>query len=78
MRDFLPTGLGCLLPTPFLTTHNNRAVESSFVPQRLPWLIGDSALLVYLITLNHWISSSSVGTIERTVGCCDSRKWEGH
>ena len=35
---------------------------------RLPWLIGVGGLLFYLVTLNHWISLPSLGTVARTAG----------
>ena len=34
--------------------------HSGFVQSRLPWLIGATALLVYLFTLNHWVSLASL------------------
>jgi Flp pilus assembly protein TadD len=34
----------------------------------LPWLITAAALLVYLVTLNHWISASSYPYIARATG----------
>jgi tetratricopeptide (TPR) repeat protein len=30
--------------------------QRSFVPDVMPWLIGVAALLVYLVTLNHWVT----------------------
>ena len=36
--------------------------------ERLPWLIGGAGLLVYLVTLNHWISLSSLGPVARAAG----------
>ena len=40
----------------------------SFTRPRLPWVIGGAGLLVYLVTLNHWISLSSLGAVARTAG----------
>jgi tetratricopeptide (TPR) repeat protein len=39
-----------------------------FVTRALPWLVGAGGLLVYLITLNHWISFYSLGTVMRISG----------
>ena len=41
---------------------------STFVTIRLPWLIGAGGLLVYLVTLNHWVSLHSLGTAARISG----------
>ncbi len=35
---------------------------------RLPWLIGASAFLLYVLTLNRWVSLYSLGTVARTCG----------
>jgi len=35
---------------------------------RLPWLIGAGALVVYGITLNHWVSLYNLGTVARASG----------
>jgi tetratricopeptide (TPR) repeat protein len=34
----------------------------------LPWILGAVALLVYAITLNHWVSLYSLGTVARLSG----------
>src|SRR5205085_12192001 len=34
----------------------------------MPWLIGAGGLLVYLITLNHWVSLYSLGSVARVSG----------
>jgi len=61
----LPTGVGPLLLTA-LTAPNQ--INNRFVRQRLPWIIGGAGLLVYLVTVNHWISLASLGTVARTAG----------
>ncbi len=63
--DFLPGTLVAFLLAP-LTAPDKNAL--SFVRQRLPWVIGGAGLLVYLVTLNHWISLSSLGMVARTEG----------
>lgn len=47
---------------------DNAPSENFFVTRRLPWWIGGGALLFYLITLNHWLSLESLGTIARLTG----------
>jgi tetratricopeptide (TPR) repeat protein len=42
--------------------------EKSFVSAVLPWLIAGVALLFYLLTLNHWLSFSSLLPVARTSG----------
>jgi tetratricopeptide (TPR) repeat protein len=42
--------------------------EQSFVPRILPWLVAAGALGVYLITLNHWVSLSSLSIVASVSG----------
>src|SRR5262245_43768006 len=35
---------------------------------RLPWMVGGAGLLLYLVTLNHWISLQSLGIVARVSG----------
>lgn len=42
-----------------------------FVPAVLPWLVAAGALLVYLLTLNHWVSFSSLSQVARVSGWLD-------
>jgi len=42
--------------------------ENRFVAAVLPWLVGGAALLVYLLSLNHWVSFSSLLSVARTSG----------
>jgi len=42
--------------------------QKKFVPVILPWLIAAVALGVYLATLNHWVTFSSLGTVARVSG----------
>src|SRR5438876_1018873 len=44
------------------------AGTNRFITARLPWLIGAGGLLVYLMTLNHWVSLHSLGTVARISG----------
>src|ERR1051326_8230686 len=34
----------------------------------LPWVVGGGGLVVYLLTLNHWISLQSLGIVARLSG----------
>ena len=37
--------------------------HSSFAQSRLPWLVTGAALVVYLLTLNRWVSLSSLPVV---------------
>lgn len=63
--DFLPSESGPLVLTPLTTSDK---LELRRWRERLPWLIGAGGLLVYLLTLNNWMSLSSLGTVARTAG----------
>jgi len=41
---------------------------SKFVTLLLPWVIGAGGLLLYVMTLNHWVSLHSIGIVARTSG----------
>src|SRR5690349_24364715 len=43
-------------------------VPKRFATVTLPWLVGAAGLLVYLITLNKWISLSNIGAMARISG----------
>src|SRR3974390_3130256 len=51
-----------------MTTEREAGPERSFVPARLPWLVAGGALVVYLITLNRWVSFSSLQQVARVSG----------
>src|ERR1051325_10468279 len=51
-----------------MTMQNALGQERKFVPAVLPWLLAAAALIVYLLTLNHWISLDSAGYVARAVG----------
>src|SRR5882762_9300480 len=51
-----------------MTTEKNGAVGNAFVLKRLPWLVGAGGVLVYFVTLNHWISLLGLGTVARISG----------
>jgi len=51
-----------------MTVDGSQVRSSTFVTVRLPWLVGAGGLLVYFLTLNHWVSLHSLGTVARTSG----------
>src|SRR5712675_488852 len=58
---------GCRLNW-FMTVERESGGPRRFVATRLPWLIGAAGLLLYLITLNGWVSLYSAGTVARVSG----------
>ncbi len=42
--------------------------EKSFVASKLPWIIAAAALLIYLLTLNHWVSLNNLASVARSSG----------
>ncbi len=42
--------------------------EPKFVQDRLPWVVGGAAGVVYLATLNHWVTLSSLALVSRVNG----------
>ena len=42
--------------------------ELSFVQRTLPWLIAGGALVVYLVTLNHWVTLASLPVVAKVTG----------
>jgi tetratricopeptide (TPR) repeat protein len=51
-----------------MTVEQDRARPGKFVAAVLPWLVAAAALLVYLGTLNQWISLASLGKVARVSG----------
>src|SRR5687768_6714580 len=39
-----------------------------FVQNRLPWIVGAGALVIFLLTLNQWISLRSLTIVSRVAG----------
>ena len=39
-----------------MATETRTDPRMNFVPRRLPWLLAAAMLLVYCLTLNHWVS----------------------
>jgi predicted Zn-dependent protease len=51
-----------------MTMAREASSEKSFVGAVLPWLMAAVAALVYLLTLNHWVSFSSLLPVAKTSG----------
>lgn len=51
-----------------MTKPECEAGDQRFVVRKLPWIAGGSAVLLYLVTLSHWISLQSLGTVARVSG----------
>jgi tetratricopeptide (TPR) repeat protein len=51
-----------------MTTDIQTDPRKNFVPRVLPWLLAVVALVVYLLTLNHWVSLFNLTAVARTSG----------
>ena len=51
-----------------MTAESSSKPERRFVPDRLPWMVGAAALVVYLATVNHWVTLSSLALVSRVSG----------
>src|ERR1035437_10029700 len=51
-----------------MTVKSSRKPERRFVQDSLPWVVGAAALAVYLATLNHWVTLSSLPLVSRVNG----------
>jgi len=49
---------------------NEKRVDprENFVPRTLPWLLAAAALVIYLLTLNRWVSLFNLGTVAKISG----------
>jgi Tetratricopeptide repeat len=48
-----------------MSANTHTAVARRFVPTVLPWLVGIGGLILYLATLNRWVSLLNLGTVAR-------------
>jgi tetratricopeptide (TPR) repeat protein len=55
-----------------MTSEREVSPEKTFVPALLPWLVAAGALVIYLMTLNRWVSLSSL----RQVAMVSGWTWE--
>ena len=51
-----------------MTVESSPKLERRFVQDGLPWVVGATALAVYLATLNHWVTLSSLTLVSRVNG----------
>ena len=51
-----------------MAPENKGPTAGQFQLTRLPWMVGGGGLLLYLVTLNHWISLQSLGMVARVSG----------
>ena len=51
-----------------MTMEHEVSPEKKFVPVFLPWLVAAGALAIYLVTLNHWVSLSSLPQVAKVSG----------
>src|SRR5688572_4190390 len=71
----MPSSSETNLPTPSRMVSTGSAPSmsnddnpQSFVRSKLPWIAGTGALIVFLLTLNHWVSLRSLGMAARIAG----------
>lgn len=51
-----------------MTTRTDAKAEKSFANSILPWIVAASAAVVYLLTLNHWLSFKNLLAVSRATG----------
>src|ERR1035437_8812108 len=51
-----------------MTTERETNLEKKLLRAVLPWLVAAVALVLYLVTLNHWVSLSSLQQVSRVSG----------
>lgn len=51
-----------------MTKQSKLAPEKSFVASKLPWFVAGAALLLYLVTMNRWVSLSNMASVARSAG----------
>jgi tetratricopeptide (TPR) repeat protein len=51
-----------------MTIKENISSEEAFVPSLLPWVVAACGLVVYLVTLNHWVSLNSLLPVSKVSG----------
>jgi tetratricopeptide (TPR) repeat protein len=49
-------------------TDNQKDPRNNFTPRRLPWLLAAILLVIYLFTLNHWVSVLNLPRVARACG----------
>jgi tetratricopeptide (TPR) repeat protein len=51
-----------------MTTRTEAGAERSFVSALLPWIVAASVAVIYLLTLNHWLSYRNLQAVARATG----------
>ncbi len=51
-----------------MTMANDATQEKRFISTALPWVLAGAALLLFLLTLNHWVSFGSLGNVAMVSG----------
>ena len=51
-----------------MTNRTEAGAEKSFISTLLPWMIAGALAIVYLLTVNHWISLKNMQAVARTTG----------
>jgi tetratricopeptide (TPR) repeat protein len=51
-----------------MTNRTEAGAEKSFISTLLPWAIASALAIVFLLTVNHWISFNNLHTVARTTG----------
>jgi tetratricopeptide (TPR) repeat protein len=51
-----------------MTNRTEAGAEKSFISTLLPWIIAGALAIVYLLTVNHWISLTNMQAVERSTG----------
>ena len=51
-----------------MTAESPVNAERNFIRNGLPWVVGAAALAVYLATLNHWVTLSSLALVSKVTG----------
>ncbi|HTL74084.1 MAG TPA: DUF2723 domain-containing protein, partial [bacterium] len=51
-----------------MSHHNQADPTKQFAPRFLPWLLGVAMLLVYLVTLNHWVTLANIMPVAKVSG----------
>ncbi len=51
-----------------MTTELEAPQEKKFIPATLPWVIAAAGLLLYVVTLSHWITTASLPSVARLAG----------
>jgi tetratricopeptide (TPR) repeat protein len=66
--SILPTGALCRQSNATSIMQENQRARLSFTQTGLPWAIAAAALLLYLITLNRWVSLESLPYVAKVTG----------